>query len=289
MRDLEGKVAVVTGAASGMGRAFAERFARAGMRVVMADVEAAPLEAATRAIEANGQQAIGVVTDVSKAESVERLAGATLDAFGKVHLVCNNAGVSGGKGHARFFAYDDPPAIWEATLHDWQWITGVNYWGVAHGIRIFVPIMLAQGEPGHVVNTASVSGLVPGGNVYGATKHAVVSMSESLRFDLQRRGAQIGVTCLCPTLVSTGLYNSYRNRPAELQDRTAGMPGDELARLRDAVARGIDPADVAELVYQAVLEDEFYVVTNHSVDARVRERMEEILNRRELGVAELSR
>ena len=275
---------MVTGAASGMGRAFAERFAREGMRVVLADVEPGPLEQATHELQRQGHTALSVVTDVSKAESVEHLARATLEAFGKVHLVCNNAGVSGGKGHARFFAYDDPPAIWEATLNDWEWITSVNYWGVAHGIRVFVPIMLAQEEPGHVVNTASVSGLVPGGNVYGATKHAVVSMSESLRFDLQRRGARIGVTCLCPTLINTRLYDSYRNRPTALQDAGGTPSSDELARLQQAVARGMPPHEVAELVLQAVLDDVFYVVTNRSVDARIRERMEEILQRPDLQV-----
>jgi NAD(P)-dependent dehydrogenase (short-subunit alcohol dehydrogenase family) len=279
---------VVTGAASGMGRAFADRFARAGMQVVLADVEPGPLEQATAELQQHGHRALGVVTDVSDAAAVERLAHATLDAFGKVHLVCNNAGVSGGKGHARFWAYDDPPAIWEATLNDWEWITGVNYWGVAHGIRVFVPIMLAHGEPGHIVNTASVSGLLPGGNVYGATKHAVVSMSESLRFDLQRRGATIGVTCLCPTLINTRLYDSYRNRPTDLQDPGATPSDDELARLQQAVSHGMPPHEVAELVLQAVLDDVFYVVTNHSVDARIRERMQAILERPDLQVPALA-
>jgi NAD(P)-dependent dehydrogenase (short-subunit alcohol dehydrogenase family) len=205
-----------------------------------------------------------------------------------VHLVCNNAGVSGGKGHHRWHAYSDPPAIWEASLNDWEWITGVNYWGVAHGIRVFVPIMLGQDEEGHLVNTASVAGLQPGGNVYGATKHAVVSMSESLRDDLERRGAgaKMGVTCLCPTLINTAIYNAFRNRPPELLDPDALPSGEELERLRTSTERGIPPEEVAELVLRAVQDSEFYVLTNRSIDDRIRLRMEAILKRRDLGVSD---
>jgi NAD(P)-dependent dehydrogenase (short-subunit alcohol dehydrogenase family) len=273
---------MVTGAASGMGRAFARRFAREGMRMVLADVEAPALEAVVQELRAAGHAAIGVVTDVSKAAAVEHLARAALDAFGKVHLLFNNAGVSGGRGHDRRYAYPDPPAIWEASLADWEWITGVNYWGVAHGIRVFVPIMLAQQEDGHVVNTASVAGLQPGGNVYGATKHAVVSMSESLQRDFARRGARLGVTCLCPTLINTNLVTSFRNRPPELQEPAPSA--EEVLHLQVAAAQGMSADHVAEMVLQAVRANEFYVVTNRSVDDRIRERMEAILNRRDLSV-----
>ena len=282
MRDLEAKVAVVTGAASGMGRAFARRFAQEGVRMVLADVEQRALDRAVQELTSNGHEAMGVLTDVSKADAVERLARATLERFGKVHLLFNNAGVSGGRGHDRGYAYEDPPAIWEASLADWEWITGVNYWGVAHGIRVFVPIMLAQQEDGHVINTASVAGLQPGGNVYGATKHAVVSMSESLRRDFARRGSRLGVTCLCPTLINTNLFTAFRNRPADLREPEPSA--EEVEHLRQAVAQGMAPEDVAEMVLQAVRENEFYVVTNHSVDDRIRERLEAILNRRDLAV-----
>ena len=284
MRDLEGRVAVVTGAASGIGRAFARRFAREGVRMVLADIEQRALDEAVQELTASGHEVIGVLTDVSKARAVEHLAQATLERFGKVHLLFNNAGVSGGRGHDRRYAYPDPPAIWEATLADWEWITGVNYWGVAHGIRVFVPIMLAQQEDGHVVNTASVAGLQPGGNVYGATKHAVVSMSESLRRDFVRRGARLGVTCLCPTLINTNLVTAFRNRPSELQEPDATPSAEEVEHLRQAAAQGMAPTEVAEMVLQAVKENEFYVVTNRSVDERIRERMEAILNRRDLSV-----
>jgi NAD(P)-dependent dehydrogenase (short-subunit alcohol dehydrogenase family) len=150
---------------------------------------------------------------------------------------------------------------------------------VAHGIRVFVPIMLAQDEAGHIVNTASVAGLQPGGNVYGATKHAVVSMSESLQRDFARRGARLGVTCLCPTLVNTGLVTAFRNRPPELVEPNTTPSAEEVAHLRAAAAQGLAPEDVAELVLEAVRHNEFYVVTNRSVDGRIRERMEAILNR----------
>jgi short-subunit dehydrogenase len=149
---------------------------------------------------------------------------------------------------------------------------------------VFVPIMLAQNDEGHVVNTASVAGLQPGGNVYGATKHAVVSMSESLRDDVLRRGAHIGVTCLCPTLVNTGIYNAFRNRPSDLVDAADAIPeGEELERLRTSTARGLDPSEIAALVVAAVKTNEFYVIPNHSVDERIRERMQAILQRRDLS------
>jgi NAD(P)-dependent dehydrogenase (short-subunit alcohol dehydrogenase family) len=284
MQGFQGKVAVITGAASGLGRAFARRFAGEGVRLVLADIEQPPLDRLVEELRAAGHEATGVVTDVSKATAVENLARVTLDTCGTVHLLFNNAGVSGGRAHDRSYAYDDPPAIWEASLGDWEWVTGVNYWGVAHGIRVFVPILLAHGAEGHVVNTASVAGLRPGGNVYGATKHAVVSMSESLRRDFARRGARIGVTCLCPTLVNTGIVKAFRNRPAELLEPDTIPSAEELKHLETEAARGLAPEAVAELVVEAVRQDEFYVITNHSVDESIRERMDAILSRRELSV-----
>ncbi|HWC29027.1 MAG TPA: SDR family NAD(P)-dependent oxidoreductase, partial [Dehalococcoidia bacterium] len=208
MQDFEGKVAVVTGGASGMGFAMAQRFAEEGMKVVLADIESDALDAAVQKLRHAEHQAIGVLTDVSKPESIENLARETLDAFGKVHIVCNNAGVSGGNA-------GPGSVIWEASLNDWTWVTAVNYFGVAHGIRVFVPIMLAQDEEGHVVNTSSMSGITPGNGVYGATKHAVVSMSESLYRDFKRRNTKLGVTCLIPDVTNTRMIDAVRNRPPE--------------------------------------------------------------------------
>ncbi|HWC29553.1 MAG TPA: SDR family NAD(P)-dependent oxidoreductase, partial [Dehalococcoidia bacterium] len=181
MQNFEGKVAVVTSAASGIGRALAERFANEGMRVVLADVEEPALETAVRELTQAEHEVIGVQTDVSKRESVEELARQAIDAFGKVHVLCNNAGVGGGRG-----------LLWEMTLNDWEWTFGVNFWGVLYGIRTFVPLMLSHGEEGHVVNTASMAGITPGGGPYGVTKHAVVALSEGLYLNLRMIQAKIG-------------------------------------------------------------------------------------------------
>ena len=208
MQEFAGKVAVVTGAASGMGRAFAERFGREGMQVVLADVEQAALEQAVEELRGQGLAVIGVQTDVMQPQAVDELARQTLERFGKVHLVCNNAGVEG---------YLEG-AIWEATPRDWQWTFGVNFWGVVHGVQTFMPIMLAQAEQGWMVNTASAIALVRGGNMYGITKHAVRALSETMDAQLKQRNANVGVSVLCPGVVNTRLFEGWRNRPAELRN-----------------------------------------------------------------------
>jgi len=184
MRNFKDKVAVVTGGASGIGLAMARRFAREGMRIIIADVEVDALTAAERKIRDMGATALGVRTDVSRSQDIEALAAKTLKAFGGVHIVCNNAGVGG-----------TPGALWERTLEDWKWVIDVNLWGVIHGIRTFVPIMLKHGEDAHVVNTASIAGLLssPLLGTYHATKHAIVSISEVLYAELATAGAHIGV------------------------------------------------------------------------------------------------
>jgi NAD(P)-dependent dehydrogenase (short-subunit alcohol dehydrogenase family) len=283
MKQFNGKVAVVTGAASGMGRAFAERLASEGMRVVLADVEQSALDRAVSELSANGYTVRAQLTDVTRPEQVERLAQETVNAFGAVHVLCNNAGVNGGRGHARS-VLSEPPAIWEASIGDWQWITGVNYFGVAYGIHYFLPIMLEQRQEAHVVNTASMAGVSFGRNVYGATKHAVVSMSESLYIDLHSRGIQhIGVTCLCPALVSSQFYRADRNRPPSLSE--AGDPSltdMDYAKLREAFSRGIPPSDVAERVLQAIRDNQFYLIVGGAEDdARIRQRAEALVNRRD--------
>ncbi|MDE3074203.1 MAG: SDR family NAD(P)-dependent oxidoreductase [Chloroflexota bacterium] len=276
MRELRGKVAVITGGASGIGRAIAERFAREGMKMVLADVEAPVLEKTVAEMSAAGHEVIGVLTDVSKAESVEQLAKRTIDAYGKVHLLCNNAGVSGGRGSSW-------GTIWEATRHDWEWIAGVNFFGVANGIRVFVPIMLAQNEEGHVVNTASVAGLMPGNNVYGATKAAVVSMSESLYKDFRRHNTKLNVTCLCPTVVDSGFRIGDRNRPPEFQDADNPLATEEAREAyRAFAAKGLKPAEVAEMVYNAVKENQLYLITAETISEPIRDRLDAILNRRNL-------
>lgn len=273
MQEFEGKVAVVTGAASGMGRAMAERFAQEGMKVVLADVEEAALAKAVQELRHEEHDVIGVQTDVSLPEAVEHLARRTLEAYGRVHVVCNNAGVSGGNA-------SPGSVIWEASLNDWTWVTSVNYWGVAHGIRVFVPIMLAQGEEGHVVNTSSMSGVTPGNGVYGATKHAVVSMSESLYRDFKRRNTRLGVTCLIPDVTNTGIINATRNRPVELSNPDEVKRSvEEQARIAAWAAAGKQPDEIAEMVMQAIRTKQLYLLTHDAQDERIEDRMRAILGR----------
>jgi NAD(P)-dependent dehydrogenase (short-subunit alcohol dehydrogenase family) len=272
VREFGGKVAVVTGAASGIGRALAERCAREGMRVVLADVEPAALDRAAAELKANGAEVLAVATDVSKASDIEALAQQTLEAFGAVHLLCNNAGVGAGS------------TVWESTLADWEWVLGVNLWGVIHGVRTFVPIMLAQGDECHVVNTASIAGLIagPGLGVYKVTKHAVVTLSETLHYDLAMRGANIGVSVLCPEWVNTRIMESERNRPESLQNNSvaAQITPEMLAvwqYMSDAVRSGMSPAEVADQVFSAIRAQQLYILTHPATKALVRERMDDIL------------
>jgi NAD(P)-dependent dehydrogenase (short-subunit alcohol dehydrogenase family) len=271
MRDVGGKVAVVTGAASGIGQALATRFARAGMNVVLADVEPDALAAAERALAGAGATVLAVRTDVSRAEDVDALARATVARFGTVDVVCNNAGVS----------LAGP--VWEHTLEDWQWLLGVNLWGVVHGIRTFVPLMLAQKTEGHIVNTASVAGLtsVPGLGVYNVSKHAVVTLSETLAKDLALAGARIKVSVLCPGFVNTRILESDRNRPAALARGSERERPSEMGDVvRALIAAGMPPAEVAGHVFRAIEEERFYVLTHPDFAARVRERCEDILEGR---------
>lgn len=274
MREFRGRVAVITGAASGIGRAMAERFAREGMKLVLADVEDPALAKAVGEMRAAGHDVTGIRTDVSKAEAVENLARKTLEAYGKIHLLCSNAGVN---------AIGGSPwtPIWRASLTDWQWLTAVNYWGLAHAIRVFVPIMLDQDEEGHIVVTASNSGLMPGNGVYGATKHAAVSMCESLYNDLLLAKSKLGVTCLCPGAVNTEISTASRNRPVEMTDGTELKLSDEAQALRrQQAAQAMSASEVAEMVFQAVRDNQFYLLTGTSFDSIIRARMEAILERR---------
>ena len=274
MRDLAERVAVITGAASGLGRALAQRLGAAGMRLALADVDAAALARVVTELEAGGAVALGVPTDVRKAADVEALAARTLDAYGAVHLVCNNAGVA------------PVGAAWESTAADWEWVLGVNLWGVIHGVRVFTPIMLAHGEPGHIVNTASVAGLIapPGMAAYNVSKHAVVALTESLHHDLVARGARIGCTVVCPAYFPSGIAESERTRPAELAEPGRAKSGDQRAledNLRKAVMAGKLSADeVAAAVVDAVREGRFYAITHPRIKPAIEWRMRDILDGR---------
>jgi NAD(P)-dependent dehydrogenase (short-subunit alcohol dehydrogenase family) len=269
MFQFEGKVAVITGAASGFGRAFAEKGATLGMKLVLADVDGAALAQAVEALRAAGADAIGVPTDVSDAAEVDALALAALDAFGKIHLLFNNAGVGAGG------------FLWESTANDWAWVFGVNVMGVAHGVRVFTPIMLRQNEPAHIVNTASVAGLLspPAMGIYNASKHAVVSLTETLYHDLQNAGGQVGCSLLCPAFVPTGIANAERARPETLRNDAAPSRSQLAAgkQLQRAVQSGkLSAKDVAEMTFAAIEAGRFYIITHAAILPTVHLRHEDI-------------
>lgn len=282
MRDLAGRTAVITGAGSGIGEALAWRFARAGMNVVIADIEASSAERVGAALRGAGHAAMAIATDVADASSVERLAQRSKAEYGSVELLCNNAGVVPSGRHR---------AVWEFPPEDWRWAFDVNLMGVVHGLRSFVPHMLAHAQPAHIVNTASVAGLISGAGsvVYSATKHAVVRVSEALYASFLERGASIGVTVLCPGLTATRIYESERNRPAALAPAAGAAPeAPELAVLAaDLYATAMPAAVVAERCYQAVCHNRLYEITTDSFDEAIRERFAAILERRNPRFASL--
>lgn len=279
MKEFRNKVAVVTGAASGIGRAMAERFAREGMRVVLADIEKDALDETAHQISHLGADTLAVVTDVSSAYSVEALAHATLGRFGGVHVVCNNAGVG-----------SPPGPIWERTIADWEWVLGANLWGVIHGIRVFVPILLRQGGEGHIVNTASMAGLLssPYLGIYNATKHAVLTMSETLFAELALAGSQVKVSVLCPGFVKTGIGESERNRT---DDQPAATPSNPaiVEGIRNLIAAGIPPEQVAERVFEAVRDEQLYILTHPEFKPMIRAWYENVAEERNPNPADQSR
>lgn len=275
MEQLEGRVAVVTGAAGGVGRALARRFAAANMRVVLADVEEPVLDQTVSALRDEGHEVLGVVTDVSDFSSVEALADKSLAEFGAVHIVCNNAGVgAGAEGR-----------MWEHTLNDWRWGLSVNVWGVIHGIKAFVPAMLDHGETGHIVNTSSGNGGVapmPNTPIYALTKSGVVTLTECLYGQLRAVDSKLGASVLFPgpNMLRTGLFESWRHRPSHLANaeprRTPPTTIESFEqRMADA---GIDvaytdPADVADEAVAAILADRFWILprggrSDGQIDAR---------------------
>ena len=265
-------VAVITGAASGVGRGLAERFAAEDMKVVLADVETEPLAKLEADLCAKGATVLTVKTDVSNATEVENLAAQTLDAFGAVHILCNNAGVVCSR------------PVWEHALADWEWVLGVNLWGVIHGIRAFVPRMLAQGDECHIVNTASILGLVGGSGegIYKVSKHGVVVLSETLAAELAEKEANIQVHVLCPGWVRTGILDSARNRPDVLRNPAEeARPQEPIIggsrNTRAEMEAGMSPAEVAKHAYNAIQNGTFYIHTHPEHKAWIRERMERIL------------
>jgi NAD(P)-dependent dehydrogenase (short-subunit alcohol dehydrogenase family) len=270
MRDFAGKVAVITGAGSGFGREFARRGAAAGMKLVLADIQAEPLAAIADELRAQGAEVRSLVVDVADSAQVEQLAALAYAEFGAVHLLFNNAGVASGG------------LIWENSERDWQWVLGVNLWGVIHGVRHFVPRMLAAGDEGHVVNTASVAGFLspPLMGIYNVGKHAVVALTETLYHDLRTVQAKIGVSLLAPAYVPTGIAQSQRARPAHLASEAAPTASQRLAQAASekAVESGrLSAAEVARMTFEAIRDDRFYILTHPAILPTIELRAADIL------------
>ncbi|MFM8946012.1 MAG: SDR family NAD(P)-dependent oxidoreductase [Actinomycetota bacterium] len=266
MRDLQGKVAVVTGAASGIGRALTDRFVAAGMKVVLADVDEVKLRAAEAELAEGGADVHPVVADVSLGESMEELARRTLEKYGAAHVLCNNAGVAGVGDQ------------WTGPMSVWEWVVNINLYGVVHGIRSFLPIMLDQND-GHIVNTASMAGLVamPGFGPYNATKHAVVAISEGLFLELGAKGVNVSCSCLCPGFVKTNLMNDIKwsdrlgEKPRDIVDPISAMMNEAL---HVGVETGIPATDVAEQVLDAIVTNRFWILTHPDFRSAPVERMQ---------------
>jgi NAD(P)-dependent dehydrogenase (short-subunit alcohol dehydrogenase family) len=269
MQEFRDKVAVITGGASGIGYALAERFAREGCKVVIADIEAGALERAQKTLRDGGAEVLAVQTDVSKREAIDNLLARTLAAYGRANILCNNAGIQ------------IAGPTWQITPREWEWILGVNLWGVIHGVGVFVPRMLEQGDECHIVNTASASGLlsVPMMSAYQVTKHAVVTLSESLSMELAQQQAKIGVSVLCPAFVQTNLHEAERNRPAGAEE--GGVSADMRVMIKQAVTTlvtgGKPASEIADAVVQGMRAQRLYIITHPEILPAVEKRAQRIV------------
>ncbi len=281
MKNFQDKVAVITGGASGLGREFAITAHKLGMKLVLADVQQDMLDQTREELEAQGATVLAMICDVRKGEQVQKLADATMEKFGAVHLLFNNAGVGSGG------------LIWENSEADWEWVLGVNVWGVVHGVRIFTRLMLDCAKKdaafeGHIVNTASMAGLLnaPTMGVYNVSKHAVVSLSETLYHDLQLVGAPIGASVLCPYFVPTGISQSHRNRPADVamtEGATASQKAAQAMTVKAVESGKVSAADVAQITFDAIRDGQFYIYSHPGALAGVSARMHEIVNQKNPG------
>lgn len=272
MDNFKDKVAVITGGASGMGRAFANLFGTEGCKIVIADIEEPALNATLDELKSKGIEAIGLITDVSSESDMDALGKLALETYGKVNLLFNNAGVGAGG-----------PLV-EQTVKDWEWVLGVNLWGVIHGLRVFLPHLLEHGD-GHIVNTASVAGLTSYSytGAYSVSKHGVVTLTETLFHEVRDMESSLGVSVLCPGIVKTNIISSERNRPEQLSDPLIPEPADEPnnSSFVDVVyEHGLDPNTVAEQVKTAILENQFYIWTDYVYEEAIASRHDDIINRR---------
>ena len=272
MEELKGKTAVVTGAASGIGKALAAKSYAEGMNVVLADVEEDALAKARDELGRGARNVISVVADVSQPQAVDELARKTLDAFGSVDLLFNNAGVGAGT------------TVWESTLEDWTWVLGVNLWAVIHGIRTFVPIMLKQNRPAHIVNTASIAGLMKGHHSapYATTKHAVVALTEQLAVEFERVRAPINASVLCPSWVNTRINESGRNRPSSLLNKTESTPTPEMLKwweqMQEFMKTTTPPGVIADAVFEeGIRKGKLYIIPHKETAQYIRDRFDGIM------------
>jgi NAD(P)-dependent dehydrogenase (short-subunit alcohol dehydrogenase family) len=272
MKEIRDRVAVVTGAASGIGRGMAEAFASANMKVVLSDVRAEALDATTKALRERGATVESVVADVRDPDAVQHLADRTLEVFGAVHVVCNNAGIASSSS-----------LLWEAPLEEWDWHLGVMVMGTVHGIRSFVPILLEQGDEGHVVNTASMGGLIAGSHteaVYMTAKHAVVALSEGLQDQLASVSDRVKCSVLCPAFVTSDVYDSYEElRPEGVKSHLGTEEGRQMVTgMKHFLDSGMPARDAGEIVLQAIRDERFYILTHPGWASMVEGRMRGILD-----------
>lgn len=275
MKTFKDKVAVITGAANGIGFGIAERCAQLGMKVVLAGINEETLAKAEEQLGRTGAALLSVRTDVSKREDIESLAQKTLDTFGAVHLLVNNAGVGAGG------------TVWESSWEDWEWVVDVNLWGVIYGVKIFTPLMLAQDTEAHIVNIASISGLFPSYPIapYHITKQAVVGLTENLYYSLAQQKAKVKVSLVCPGWVKTDILKSERNRPAEFRVDKDVSPLSSAAQetyrhMQDAIESGMTIQELADHVFRAIEDEQFYVITHPEYIPRIQKRFDNIIQQK---------
>jgi NAD(P)-dependent dehydrogenase (short-subunit alcohol dehydrogenase family) len=276
MREFAGKTAVVTGGASGIGLAMVERFASEGMNVVLADIQEDALQAQVQRLEQEERSVMGVAVNTMQRESLERARGEVIERFGNIHVLCNNAGVLSRQDAMGLG--DSPLNIWDVEDSVWEWVIGVNFWGVLHGVQVFLPHMVGHGEEGHVVNTASLAGLIPGGSAYSVSKHGVLTLTEGLYQNLANIDSRIGASVLCPGTVSTQIMAADRNRPDQFGG-AAELNEEESAAVDALLADSMDPANVAEQVFQSIVEERCYILPHPAWDDFVRQRVENVVAR----------
>lgn len=270
MKDFKDKTAVITGGASGIGRAMGELFLAQGMNVVLGDIEQAALDRTVAELQQQGGRCVGVVTDVSRAEDVQRLADTALEHYGAIHVACNNAGVFAGG------------LLWQESLADYEWQMGVNVWGVVHGVRTFIPIMAAQDSECHMVNTASMAAVtaMPYSGIYHMTKHSVLALSESLYHELAFHAPNVKLSVLCPEAINTGIAASERNRPGDYSGEGNIVETDERAMvaqaLADSVAAGLGPEVMAQRVLDAIRDEQFYILSDEAWREAAHVRLDDI-------------